>query len=81
MSTLFSTCIVTDQYAHYSVCIKCSGTVNVLKVLTLINSYCCRCSYFRNYVSKKVLVFEILECVFIMSKNGIYACQNVIETC
>ena len=62
MSTLFSTCTVTDQCALYSVCINGSGTVNVLKVLTLINSFCFRCSNFRNYISEKVLVFEILEC-------------------
>ena len=26
-------------------------------------------------------VFEILECGLYHEKNGIYACQNVIETC
>ena len=26
-------------------------------------------------------VFEILECGLYQEKNGIYACQNVVETC
>ena len=26
-------------------------------------------------------VFEILECGLSQEKNGIYACQNVVETC
>ena len=30
---------------------------------------------------KKMSVFEILECGLYHEKNGIYGCQNVIETC
>ena len=29
----------------------------------------------------KMPVFEILACGLYQEKNGIYACQNVVETC
>ena len=57
------------------------GTVNVLKVRTQFYYYFSAFRNFRNYISEKVLVFEILECGLYHEKNGIYACQNVVETC
>ena len=56
-------------------------TVNVLKLRTqkIISFSAVR--NFRNYVYGKMPVFEILECGLYHEKNGIYACQNVIETC
>ena len=56
-------------------------TVNVLKLRTLKNNYFFVVRNFRNYVYGKMPVFEILECGLYHEKNGIYACQNVIETC
>ena len=58
------------------------GTVNVLKLRTLKNNY-----FFPLFVIleitflEKMPVFEILECGLYQEKNGIYACQNVVETC
>ena len=56
-------------------------TVNVLKLRTLTNNYFFRCRNFRNNVFEKMPVLEILECGLYQEKNGIYACQNVVETC
>ena len=57
------------------------GTVNVLKVLTLIYFYYFRCSKFYKLRFRKMPVFEILECgLYHEKKKGIYACQNVVET-
>ena len=56
-------------------------TVNVLKLRTLKNKYFSDVRNFRNYVYEKMPVFEILECGLYHEKNGIYGCQNVIETC
>ena len=56
-------------------------TVNVLKLRTLKNNYFFAVRNFRNYVYEKMSVFEILECGLYHEKNGMYACQNVIETC
>ena len=56
-------------------------TVNVLKLRTLKNNYFSVVRNFRNYVFGKMPVFEILECGLYQEKNGIYACQNVVETC
>ena len=58
-----------------------SITVNVLKLRTLKNNYFSAVRNFRNYVFGKMPVFEILECGLYQEKNGIYACQNVVETC
>ena len=60
---------------------KTSNTVNVLKLRTLKNNYFSAVRNFRNYVCEKVPVSEILECGLYHEKNGIYACQNVIEKC
>ena len=57
------------------------STVNVLKLRTLKNNYFSAVRNFRNYVFGKMPVFEILECGLYQEKNGIYACQNVVETC
>ena len=56
-------------------------TVNVLKLRTLKNNYFSAVRNFRNYVHEKLPVFVILECGLYHEKNGIYACQNVVETC
>ena len=56
-------------------------TVNVLKLQTLKKYYFSAVRNFRNYVYEKMLVFEILGCGLYHEKNGIYACQNVVETC
>ena len=57
-------------------------TVNVLKLRTLKNYYFSAVRSFRNYICEKMLVFEILECcLYHEKKNGICACQNVVETC
>ena len=56
-------------------------TVNVLKLRTLKIIIFSAVRNFRNYVYEKRPVFEILECGLYHEKNGIYACQNVIETC
>ena len=66
--------------ALIEVFMKRVGTVNVLKDRTLIYFYFSVVRNFRNYVSEKVLVFEILECGLYHEKKGIYACQNVVET-
>ena len=60
------------------------GTVNVLKVLTLIYYYYFRCSYFYELRFSKMPVFEILECGLIMRKKR-YICmskcgRNVLKT-
>ena len=55
-------------------------TVNVLKLRTLKNNYFSVVRNFRNYVCEKMLVFVILECGLYHEQNGIYACQNVVET-
>ena len=57
------------------------NTVNVLKLRTLKNNYFSAVRNFRNYVYEKMPVFEILECGLYHEKNGIYGCQNVVETC
>ena len=56
-------------------------TVNVLKLRTLKIIIFSAVRNFRNYVYEKMPVFEILECGLSQEKNGIYACQNVVETC
>ena len=59
-----------------------SYTVNVLKLRTLKNNY-----FFPLFVileitfMEKMAVFVILECGLYHEKNGIYACQNAVETC
>ena len=53
---------------------KCSKITNTKKLFfSFVRN-------FRNYVCEKMLVFEILECGLYHEKNGIYACQNVVET-
>ena len=56
-------------------------TVNVLKLRTLKNNIFSAVRNFINYVYEKMPVLEILECGLYHEKNGIYTCQNVIETC
>ena len=36
---------------------------------------------FEHALYEKMPVFEILECRLYQEKNGIYACQNVVEAC
>ena len=57
------------------------STVNVLKLRTLKINIFSAVRNFRNHVYEKMPVFEILECGLYQEKNGIYACQNVVETC
>ena len=54
---------------------KCS------KITHTENNYFSAVRNFRNYVYEKMPVFEILECRLYQEKIGIYACQNVVETC
>ena len=73
----------------YDLCLHCSHstgtraivmyiTVNVLKFQTL--DYFSAVCNFRNYVSEKVLVFEILECgLYHEHKRYIYTCKNVLK--
>ena len=60
------------------------GTVNVLKILTLIYFYFSAVCNFRNNFSEKVLIFEILECGLYHEKKW-YICmskfgRNVLKT-
>ena len=66
---------------HMCFCILKAITVNVLKLHTLKIIIFSDVRNFRNYVFGKMPVFEILECGLYQEKNGIYACQNVVETC
>ena len=57
----------------YGKCSKISNTKKIIIFGPVRN--------FRNYVSEKVLVFEILECGLYLYQNGIYASKNVVEMC
>ena len=57
-------------------------SVNVLKLRTLKNNYFSAVRNFRNYVCEKnASVRNFRMWALSREKNGIYACQNVVETC
>ena len=55
---------------------KCSKITNTKKIIIFS-----AVRNFRNYGYEKMPMFEILECRLYQEKNGIYACQNVVEMC
>ena len=76
-SILRNLMFLINRNSHYYMYGKCSKITNTKKLL-----------FFPLFVileirfMKKMLVFGILECgLYHEKKNGIYACQNVVETC
>ena len=63
------------------VCVDFTKYGKCSKITNTKNNYFSAVRNFRNYVFGKMPVFEILECGLYQEKNGIYACQNVVETC
>ena len=58
---------------HYGKCSKITNTKNTYFFPLFV--------ILENMFMKKMPVFVILECGLYHEKNGIYACQNVVETC